>query len=158
MDPMMYLPLVLLAVMLVLMWRGNKQRAKLQEEMKAKVVVGADVMTQAGIYGTIVDIDEAANVTTIETTPGTRIRVHSMTIANVIEATVPDDASSLVADPAAPVAQAPAADADSHLEGQTPASGATSAESRYGELVEDGARELDELDGDVRRDGDAPRA
>lgn len=156
MDPMMYLPLVLLAVMLVLMWRGNKQRAKLQEEMKAKVVVGADVMTQAGIYGTIVDIDEAANVTTIETTPGTRIRVHSMTIANVVEPTVPDDASSLVADPAAPAAEASAADAT--LDVQAPAGGATSAEPRYGERVEDVLDGRDELDGDARRDGDAPRA
>lgn len=98
MDPMLILPLILLAVMLVFMWRSNKKRQAQASEMKSKAVVGAEVMTQAGIFGTIVDIDEPNNVTTIETTPGTQVRVHSATVLNVVTPTVPDDASALMAE------------------------------------------------------------
>ena len=98
MDPMLLLPLVLLGAMLIFMWRGNKKRAEQQATLREQMVVGADVMTQAGIYGTIVDIDRDNNVTTIETSPGVNLRVHSATILNVLTPTVPDDASALATD------------------------------------------------------------
>ncbi|MFD0995482.1 preprotein translocase subunit YajC [Pseudoclavibacter chungangensis] len=98
MDLTLLLPLALLALMLVFMWRSNKKRQAQAQETKSKAVVGAEVMTQAGIYGTIVDIDADNNVTTIETTPGTRIRVHSATVLNVVTPNVPDDASELIGD------------------------------------------------------------
>lgn len=99
-DPMLLLPLVLLGAMLFFMWRGNKKRAAQQQEMRTQMVVGADVMTQAGIFGTIVDQDTDNNVTTIETTPGVLVRVHSATVINVVTPTVPDDASALADTPA----------------------------------------------------------
>lgn len=97
-DFMLVIPLVLLGAMLFFMWRSNRKRQEQQTQMRAQMVVGADVMTQAGIYGTITDIDADNNITTIETTPGTRMRVHSSTVLNVVSPTVPDDASSLTTD------------------------------------------------------------
>ncbi|WP_181064256.1 preprotein translocase subunit YajC [Pseudoclavibacter sp. AY1F1] len=95
MDLTLLLPLVLLGVMIFFMWRSNKKRSAQQQEMRSSAVIGADVMTQSGVYGTIVDIDEDNNITTIESEPGTRLRVHSMTIANILTPAVPDDASAL---------------------------------------------------------------
>ncbi|GAB3294051.1 preprotein translocase subunit YajC [Pseudoclavibacter terrae] len=95
MDLTLLLPLVLLGVMIFFMWRSNKKRTQQQQEMRSSAVIGADVMTQSGVYGTIVDIDDDNNITTIESEPGTRLRVHSMTIANILTPSVPDDASAL---------------------------------------------------------------
>ncbi|MFC5122132.1 preprotein translocase subunit YajC [Pseudoclavibacter helvolus] len=81
--------------MIFFMWRSNKKRSAQQQEMRSSAVIGADVMTQSGVYGTIVDIDEDNNITTIESEPGTRLRVHSMTIASILTPAVPDDASAL---------------------------------------------------------------
>lgn len=97
-DPMLLIPLVLLGAMLIFMWRGNKKRASQQAQLREQMVVGADVMTQAGIYGTIVELDPEHNVTTLETSPGVTLRVHSATVLNVVTPTVPDDASSLADD------------------------------------------------------------
>lgn len=79
------LPIAMILLLGIVLWRGNRQRKQQQEQMKTQRVVGAQVLTQSGIYGTIVDIDDEKNVVTIESTPGTRIRVHSMTIATVVE-------------------------------------------------------------------------
>lgn len=97
MDIALLLPLLLLVVMIIFMWRSNKKRTEQQNTMRAKIQPGVEVMTQAGIFGTLISVDEAENVATIETSPGVLLRVHSATIANVVEPTlaVPDDASEL---------------------------------------------------------------
>ena len=110
MDPMLFIPLLLLGAMLIFMWRGNKKRAEQQATMREQMVVGADVMTQAGIFGTITDIDTDNNVTTIETSPGVPLRVHSATILNIVTPTVPDDASALASLDTDTPAVSPAAD------------------------------------------------
>lgn len=99
-DPMLLITFVLLIVMVFMMMRGNKKRAQMQAELQAKRVVGADVLTQAGIFGTIRDIDEENNVTTLETTPGTLIRVHTLTIASVIDPQPVADTTPTTADSA----------------------------------------------------------
>jgi|UPI0003815D66 preprotein translocase subunit YajC len=101
MDLMLVLPLLLLVVMMIFMWRSNKKRQEQQQEMRQQLVPGTEVMTQAGIYGTIVEVDTDNNVATIESGPGTVLRVHSATIVNVVTPTVPDDASALTDDDAA---------------------------------------------------------
>ena len=102
MDPLfLFLPLLL--VMLVFMWRSNRKRQEQMRQMQDRIVVGAEVMTNTGLFGTVVDRDEDEQSVTLESTPGTRLRVHSTTIARVIEPEVPDDASRLVDAEAEPV-------------------------------------------------------
>lgn len=74
-----------LAVMIFFMFRNSKKRQAEAEAMRAKIQPGAEVMTQHGIYGTLVEVDQDKNEAIIETTPGTRLRVHSQTIAKVVE-------------------------------------------------------------------------
>lgn len=116
MDLMLVLPLLLLVVMMIFMWRSNKKRQEQQQEMRQQLVPGTEVMTQAGIYGTIVDIDADNNVATIESAPGTQLRVHSATIVNVVTPTVPDDASALTGDE--PVIDESSYDTESKLDAE----------------------------------------
>lgn len=146
MDMMLVLPLVLLAVMMFFMWRGNKRNTERQQQMRQSMAPGVEVMTQAGIYGTIVEVDEENNVVTIESTPGTSIRVHSATVVNVItpSVVVPDDASELD---------------DYAAERDEPFERDASAEAADADPVD-----RDDLDADAGpaerddRDGDAPKA
>lgn len=76
---------LLLAVMVIFMVRNSRKRKRDAEELQNKFVPGAEVMTQHGIYGTLVSVDEEKNEAIIESTPGTRLRVHRQTIARVID-------------------------------------------------------------------------
>ncbi|MFC5501704.1 preprotein translocase subunit YajC [Lysinimonas soli] len=91
---------VVLAVMVIFMFRNSRKRKREAEELKSKFVPGAEVMTQHGIYGTLISIDEEKNEAVIETTPGTKLRVHRQTISRVID---PVEAEQdVIEEPAAP--------------------------------------------------------
>ena len=59
----------------------SRKRKRDAEELQTKIVPGAEVMTQHGIYGTLISIDDEKNEADIETTPGTKLRVHRQTLA-----------------------------------------------------------------------------
>lgn len=99
-DPLTIGLVAVLAVMVIFMWRNSRKRRREAEELQNKFVPGAEVMTQHGIYGTLVSIDDEKNEAIIETTPGTKLRVHRQTISRVID---PVEAQQDVIDePAAP--------------------------------------------------------
>lgn len=64
--------IVILLVMIVFFWwmsrNARKQQQRLQEERDAAIVVGANVVTQSGFLGTIVDID--GDAVTLESPSG----------------------------------------------------------------------------------------
>lgn len=89
-----------LAIMVIFMFRNSRKRKRDAEELQNKFVPGAEVMTQHGIYGTLVSIDDEKNEAVIETTPGTKLRVHRQTISRVID---PVEAQEdVIEEPAAP--------------------------------------------------------
>ena len=90
-DPLTIGLFALLAVMIFFMFRNSRKRRRDAEEMQSKLQPGAEVMTQHGIYGTLISIDEEKNEAVIETMPGTRLRVHRQTVARVIEPTVAEE-------------------------------------------------------------------
>jgi len=71
-----FLPLILIggAFYFVLI-RPQQKRAKAQQALIRSVEVGDEVLTTAGVYGTIIDIDDETDVITLEIAPGTRIRM-----------------------------------------------------------------------------------
>jgi preprotein translocase subunit YajC len=98
-DNFLTIALVLvLVVMVIFMVRNSRKRKRDAEEMKNKFVPGAEVMTQHGIYGTLVSVDDEKNEAVIETTPGTKLRVHRQTIARVIDPTEINPEEDLVED------------------------------------------------------------
>lgn len=62
--------------------RPRSQAARRQREDLQEIVTGDEVLTAAGIFGTVLDV--AADRVTIETAPGTRITVLKSTIARRI--------------------------------------------------------------------------
>lgn len=94
MDPLTIGMLVILAVLIFFMFRNSRKRKSQQEQLRAQIVPGAEVMTNFGMYGTLKSLDEVSKVAELEIAPGTTIRVHSQTIAKVVN----EDAS----DPTAP--------------------------------------------------------
>ncbi|MEJ1230623.1 MAG: preprotein translocase subunit YajC [Galbitalea sp.] len=45
---------------------------------------GVDVMTNFGLFGKLLSINEVTNVAEIETSPGTIVRVHRQTLSKVV--------------------------------------------------------------------------
>ena len=84
-DPLSLALIAIAGVLIVFMFVSSRRRRRDAETMRAKIVPGAEVMTSHGIYGTLVSVDEDKNEAIIETTPGTQLRVHSQTIAKVVD-------------------------------------------------------------------------
>ncbi len=75
----------LLAVVIIFMFRNSRKRRADAEKLQTQMVPGAEIMTQTGIFGTLISVDEETNQAIIETTPGTKLRVHRQVIARVVE-------------------------------------------------------------------------
>ena len=76
------LPLLLMfAVFYFLLIRPQSQRRRQQMQMQAELEVGDDVVTTAGIYGTVTEIDEDYGIVTLEVAPDTEVRFTRAAIA-----------------------------------------------------------------------------
>jgi preprotein translocase subunit YajC len=84
------LMVAVLALMVVFMIRNSRKQKADREALVSKVVKGANVMTTSGIFGTIVSLDEDSNEIVLETTPGTKLRLHRQSVVSVIEKPVAD--------------------------------------------------------------------
>ena len=71
--------LILLGIMYFLLIRPQQQRVKAQRALVSALEVGDEVATIGGILGRIVTIDD--EIATVETTPGTILRVRRAAIA-----------------------------------------------------------------------------
>lgn len=101
MDPLTLVMLVILAVLVFFMFRNGRKRKRDLEALQATMVPGADIMTNFGLYGTIVSIDEEANKVALQIAPGTVVDIHRQTIARVVEpATAVVDGGASVVGPA----------------------------------------------------------
>jgi preprotein translocase subunit YajC len=84
--------LVVLAALVFFMFRNSRKRQRQAAELQNQVTVGAEVMTNFGVYGKILEIDEEENQVLVETTPGTVLRVHRQTVTRVVTPVVADQA------------------------------------------------------------------
>ena len=85
MDPLTLVMLAVLAALVFFMIRNSRKRQKDQAALQSQMVAGAEVMTNFGMYGTILAIDEEANKVALEIAPGTVVQLHRQTIARVVE-------------------------------------------------------------------------
>lgn len=84
-DPFTIIMLAVLAVLIFFMFRNSRKRQAEAQKLQSKVQPGARVMTNFGVYGTILSIDEEENQVQLEASPGTVLTVHRQTIARVVE-------------------------------------------------------------------------
>ena len=84
-DPFTIIMLAVLAVLIFFMFRNSRKRQADARQLQSKIQPGAKVMTNFGVFGTILSIDEDENQVLVETSPGTVLTVHRQTIARVVE-------------------------------------------------------------------------
>ena len=85
-DPLTISFMVIAAVLIFFMFRNSRKVKAQQEDLKAKIVPGAEIMTNFGLFGTLISVDEVAKVAEIEVAPGSIVKVHSQTLAKVVTA------------------------------------------------------------------------
>lgn len=100
------LPILLIGVVFyLLIMRPARNRQKRQQEMLSTVQPGARIMTTAGVYGTVVEVEDEDM--SVEIAPGVTVRMVKAAIGRVLtepespeleagppsSATSPDDAS-----------------------------------------------------------------
>ena len=85
------LPILLIVGFYFLLIRPQRTRQRQQQALVASLEVGDEVLTNGGIFGTIVDIDDDEGTVTLEIAPGTRIRMLRQGISQrFVEAEVDD--------------------------------------------------------------------
>jgi preprotein translocase subunit YajC len=84
MDPLSIAMFAILAVLIFFMFRSSQTRKKQAAELQAQIVPGVEIMTNFGLFGTLVSVDEFSNVAEVETSPGNIVRVHRQTIAKIV--------------------------------------------------------------------------
>ena len=81
-----FLPLLLMGVIFYfLLIRPQQRRAKAQQTLLRSVEVGDEIVTTAGVFGTITEIDEDEDVVKVEIAPGTQVRMVRAGIARLVE-------------------------------------------------------------------------
>lgn len=73
-----YTTLLILALPLVMMFflmRSQRRKMAQQQALQRSAQIGDEIMTTAGIFGTIVDEDEDEGTVIVEIAPGTRVKM-----------------------------------------------------------------------------------
>lgn len=85
--------LMMLGLGAFLFWsmRQQKRRTQKQQNFQRSADVGDEIMTTAGIFGTIVEEDEDEDTVIVEIAPGTRIKMVRAAIARRIGEDEEDD-------------------------------------------------------------------
>ena len=80
-----FLPLLLMGgVFYFLLIRPQQRRARAQQTLLRSVEVGDEIVTTAGVFGTIVAIEDETDVVTVEIAPGTQIRMVRAGIGRIV--------------------------------------------------------------------------
>lgn len=92
--------LVMFGLLIFMMIRKQRKTKAAASEQRSKLAPGVEMMTNFGLFGKVISIDEDENKIVLEISPGTTATVHRQTVAKIIEpeaaeAVVPDDASAL---------------------------------------------------------------
>ena len=82
--PSILLLLLGMPVMLFLMMRSQRRKASQQQNLQRSAGIGSEIMTTAGIFGTIVDEDEDEGTIILEIAPGTQIKLIRGAISRVV--------------------------------------------------------------------------
>ena len=122
-----------LAVFVFLTWRSGRKRKAAAEEAKLRYVAGAEIMTTAGIYGTIKSVD--GDIISLEIAPKTVIRIQSGAIMRLVTVDDTDAPKSVEEAMARANAEAEAREAELNVDHASPL-----GEPEFGERVEPEAK------------------
>ncbi len=144
MDPTLILLVLFLGAFIVFQIFQGRKRRRETENRQTLFTPGVEIMTNYGLYGTIISIDDDKNLAVIETTPGTQLKIHRQTILKVADydTLVADDEATDEAAAVAATDDDVQLDTDSAIrrdeDDTTPATdGPRFTEPRFGELRDD---------------------
>ena len=83
-SPIFLLLLLGMPAMLFWMMRSQRKKAAQQQDLQRSARIGSEIMTTAGIFGTIVDEDEDEGTIILEIAPDTHIKLIRGAIARVV--------------------------------------------------------------------------
>lgn len=106
MDISFILILALAAGAMFLMTSRTRKQQREAQNFRSELAPGQEVMTGSGMFGTIVDVDDEADIITIESTPGAQTRWLRAAIAKRVDTPVEEETEELAEgeEPAAPAA------------------------------------------------------
>lgn len=84
-NPMNLILLAAFALLIFMMFRGRQKQKKAQADLQSKMQDGARIMTNFGLFGTVVEQKPEDNQIVLEIAPGTNVTVHSGAVARVVE-------------------------------------------------------------------------
>lgn len=99
MDPTLILIGLVLVVFIVFQFRSAKKRQRDAAERTATIVPGVEVMTNFGLYGKLVSIDEEENIALVEIAPKTVVKIHRQAILKAVEVPEPVEAEEEASKP-----------------------------------------------------------
>ncbi|WP_237188257.1 preprotein translocase subunit YajC [Rothia nasimurium] len=82
---MLALLAIMMLVLIVLPARRAKKAQQQLQERQDSMVPGTKVMTNFGLYGSIVSINKEDTTAQLEIAPGTVVKVHLMTVTTIEE-------------------------------------------------------------------------
>ena len=83
-NPLSFLIFLIPLAFLFILMRSQKRKMAAQQARQQSAEIGDEIMTTAGIFGTIVDEDDEEGIITVEIAPGTRIRMVRSGIARTL--------------------------------------------------------------------------
>jgi preprotein translocase subunit YajC len=84
MDPTLIMIAIALVAFIAFNWWSSRKRREAAEKLRTTIQPGVEVMTNFGLYGTVVSIDEAAKITELQIAPKVVVKVHSNTVLKAI--------------------------------------------------------------------------
>jgi preprotein translocase subunit YajC len=84
MDPTLIMIAVALVAFIAFNWWSSRKRREAAEKLRTTIQPGVEVMTNFGLYGTVVSIDEVAKITELQVAPKVVVKVHSNTVVKAI--------------------------------------------------------------------------
>ncbi|QAV69514.1 preprotein translocase subunit YajC [Salinibacterium sp. UTAS2018] len=124
MDPLSIAMLAILGVLIFFMFRNSRKRKAQQEELREQMVPGVEVMTNFGLFGTLITMDTAKNEAEIEISNGVVVKVHSQTLAKVVVEEAVEDGAPRSVEEAMEIANREAAEreaaTDASADSETP--------------------------------------
>src|SRR5690606_26973535 len=91
---------VVLAGLMFFMSSRSRKQQRAQQEFRSQLAPGQEVMTGSGMFGTVVEIDDASDTVTIESAPGSQTRWLRAAIAKRVDTPVEDEDETVVTDEA----------------------------------------------------------
>ena len=85
MDPITLFLIIALAGFVVFQVFQGKKRKRETENRVSKFVPGVEIMTNYGLYGVIVEVDDEKNLVTLEVSPGVEVKIHKQTMLKVAD-------------------------------------------------------------------------